>query len=176
MDAPTTAPGRTTIEVPTGLDRDELFHLLGDERRRRTVRYLLEEDGETVEVDALAAALADGADGRATGADRQRVAITLAHAHLPKLEAAGVVDYDPDRDRVAATPLLAVFEPYLDPAPDASSSESDRPAGDPVVPALAGLAGGGLATFLLLKAAGTVAVVGLALVVAVSAWWTATAR
>lgn len=179
MDAPTTTPDRdrTTIEVPTGLDRDELFRLLGDEHRRRTIRYLLEDEEGAAEVDALAAALAEETDdGPANGADRRRVATTLAHAHFPKLEEAGVVDYERDRNRVAATPLVAAFEPYMDPAPDAVDLEPDAAAGGPVRPALAGVAGGSLATFLLLKVVGTAAVFGLALLVAVSAWWTATAR
>lgn len=179
MDAPTTTPdrGRTTIEVPTGLDRDELFRLLGHERRRRTIRYLLEDEEGTADVDVLAAALADeGDDGPATGADRRRVATTLTHAHLPTLEAAGVVDYERDRNRVAATPLVVAFEPYLEPTPDAADGERDAAPGGPARPALAGVAGGSLATFLLLKVVGTAAVFGFALLVAVSAWWTATAR
>lgn len=177
MDAPMTTPDRdrTTIEVPTGLDRDELFSLLGNERRRRTIRYLLENEVETVEVDTLAAALAGEADDEpASGGDRQRVATSLAHTHLPKLEAAGVLDYDRDRNRVAATPLVAVFQPYLESMPRAGDGETDVQGDGPARPALARFAGGSLATFSLLKVAGTAAVFGLAMLVAVSAGWTAT--
>lgn len=173
MSAPTTDPDRdrTTVEATTGLDRDELFHLLKSERRRRTLRYLLEVDRESVEVEALAAAVADGEGDRPPEADRERVTTTLVHADLPRLDEAGVVDYDPDRGRVTATPLVRLFEPYLGPVPDVLADETtDAPTAGPVKPAIAGFAGGSCATFLLLKVVGVAAVFGLALLVAASTW------
>lgn len=134
MQAPTepadTDRERTTVDAPGALDPDEVFRVLQSGRRRRVVRHLLEYVEEPVHVDALATAVARGEhDDPAAGLDaevRERVAISLDHSHLPKLEAAGVVDHDRTRDRVTATPAIEAFEPFVDPD-SASSDEGSSP-------------------------------------------------
>lgn len=139
---------RTALDRPTDLDPDEAYGLLQSGRRRRVVRHLLEFVGEPVPVGALATAVARREHERpADGFDadvRERVALSLDHSHLPRLEAAGAVVYDRQRGTVTATPRIEALEPYLaldDEAPDRTDG--------PVL--LAGLAAGSLATLLALS-------------------------
>ena len=83
---------------------DELFSLLSDRRRRRAAAWI----GEADEPVALASAVA-GPEG---GADRARVA--LAHNHLPKLEDAGVLEFDRERAVVAPGDRLDAILGVLD--------------------------------------------------------------
>lgn len=64
---------------------DGLFEAACAPDRRTVIRVL--RDRERIEFDALAAAVADGPG------DRTGAAIRLRHAHLPKLDALGVVDW-----------------------------------------------------------------------------------
>lgn len=86
--------------------RDEVLLALSKPIRRRALRRLDDSPSEVPLAD-LAAALADDP------ANRQRVATGLHHAHLPKLADCGLVDYDPERRRAAAT-VPPEVEPYLD--------------------------------------------------------------
>lgn len=109
------------------LDNDELFHLLQSERRRRTIRYLLAADAETIVMRDVAEAVAaeenDTTVALLGSADRQRVYITLYQSHLPQLADAGVITYDQDRGEITPTPLIEAFEMHLG---DRSSDDVDR--------------------------------------------------
>lgn len=59
----------------------------GNETRRRIASAMLDQDG-LVTVDDLTGLLAD------RDADRETVRLNLYHRHLPKLDDAGVVEYD----------------------------------------------------------------------------------
>ncbi|PSP83346.1 transcriptional regulator [Halobacteriales archaeon QS_1_68_17] len=75
------------------------YRALADERRRRVLYLLLEND--RLPVAELADVLsAWEADGIATPDDRDPVAVDLRHVHLPKLAAAGLIGYDDAADRV----------------------------------------------------------------------------
>ena len=95
---------RTAPEEPS-LSLDRTFDLLANEHRRAVVTYLLDTRHEVV-VEELTDALADGET------DETRVATSLHHAHLPKLEAAGMIEWDCG-GYVEATPRLADLEPFL---------------------------------------------------------------
>lgn len=144
MQAPTepadTDRERTTADAPGTLEPDEVLRLLQSGRRRRVVRHLLEYVEEPVPVDALATAIARAEhDDPTEGLDsavRDRVAISLYHAHLPALEAAGLVDHDRTRERVTATPAVEAFEPFLEPESASADEESAS------LLALAGVASG----------------------------------
>lgn len=145
MRAPTdptdTDSDRTTVASSLDLDPDQLFALLQSERRRHAVRHLLDFVGEPMPVDALATAIARREhETPAEGLDstvRERVGISLDHAHLPVLAAAGVVEYDREEGRVTATPEIAALEPYLE-----DGSEPDATTGRVGRLVLAGLGGG----------------------------------
>lgn len=82
----------------------EIFSVLAHEYRRSAVSYLARRDA-TVSVGELVDAVADELDARG-GDDRARLAIALHHVHLPKMDAAGVVSYDHERDAIDPAPEL----------------------------------------------------------------------
>ena len=55
-----------------------------------------------VDLEDLAARIAGGEDAAAASAEQ--VAVQLHHAHLPKLAAAGIIDYDPETKRINSCP------------------------------------------------------------------------
>lgn len=76
-----------------GSDDDvrRLFETYGWEYRRQTVRYF-RESGETVaSLDDLVDHVVEATTGEP---DRERIATQLHHVSLPKLDDAGVVEYD----------------------------------------------------------------------------------
>lgn len=129
-DAPATE--RAAREHPDDRSLDVIFEVLSDQRRRHVLTCLLDH-GQAIALSELAADVA----GRETGPGRnevpphasesrmevsedrvQRLTASLYHVHIPKLVAAGVVDYDPDRDVVRPTEsarqieqILALLEP-----------------------------------------------------------------
>lgn len=85
---------------------DELFDILSNSRRRHVVE-LLDEHGGSAEFRELTDAVARRETGVPVSYDeRKRVYVSLRQSHLPRLADAGVVEYDPDRGTVRATPLF----------------------------------------------------------------------
>jgi DNA-binding transcriptional ArsR family regulator len=84
-------------------DLDTLFEILADRTRRRTL--LLVEADEVGTVEELLDRLKD---------DRADAAVSLTHVHLPKLEDAGYIRWDPDDGRITRGPRLSAAAPYLD--------------------------------------------------------------
>lgn len=84
---------------------DQLFDALADERRRVVLDSLFE-SGTPVDVGRLARRVAarerrGGEGDRGPPADAvHRVRVSLHHVHLPKLDDAGLVEYDPDGQAV----------------------------------------------------------------------------
>ncbi|MFD1515751.1 DUF7344 domain-containing protein [Halomarina rubra] len=102
--------------APETLAKDDLFHLLQNERRRRAVQYLVEQEG-SVDMGSIAEHIAalenDISVAQLTSAQRKRVYVGLYQCHLPKLDEAGVIDYDKNRGTVSRTPLTDSLVPYL---------------------------------------------------------------
>ena len=75
---------------PTEHPIDDLLASLSDWRRRAVLRHLAarDDDGPVV-IEAVAAAVAPEA------ADEERLRVHLHHRHLPALDDAGLVAYDP---------------------------------------------------------------------------------
>lgn len=102
------------------LTADECLELLADERRRLTLDVLA---GRTSPVDLadLAPAIVARQDGidattaTAPGGDgpTHRVAVALHHHHLPRLDEAGLVRYDPAERTVAPTDVTTGRLPDL---------------------------------------------------------------
>jgi DNA-binding transcriptional ArsR family regulator len=89
---------RATAEI----SRSELFEALSNDRRRAALSVLAEEGG-SLDVSTLARRVATreaGAAASASGERTERVHVSLYHVHLPKLEALGLIAYDPDRELV----------------------------------------------------------------------------
>ncbi|ELZ20147.1 hypothetical protein C477_07006 [Haloterrigena salina JCM 13891] len=99
------------------LTEDELFELLSN-RRRRHILHTLMDEAETVDIGDLSQEIAAAEDGLAyeevSSSDRKRVYTALQQSHLPKLDKAGVVEFDRDRGVVEPTPALENVEIYMD--------------------------------------------------------------
>jgi hypothetical protein len=115
-------------DSPAPLARDEVFHLLQNQRRRLVLRYLTEHaDAEMREVAEQVAAWENDTTVTGLTSDaRQRVYIALYQSHLPKLDKSGVIEYDQNRGTIEPCATLEQLEPYL---PD-DSSETDETRGD----------------------------------------------
>lgn len=101
------------------IDRDELFHLLQNERRRRALDYLRRQEGPIRMrdvVDHVAAEEHDTSPEALRSDERKRVHIALYQSHLPKLDQVGVIDYNQDRGVVTRTSLADQLDPYLEAA------------------------------------------------------------
>ncbi|WP_254545813.1 DUF7344 domain-containing protein [Halomarina pelagica] len=94
--------------VERALSVDAIFELLGDRRRRRVLTYL-DRYERRVDLNDLAESLTDDRNGPTAG----RFALTLHHTHLPKLDDAGVVTYDPTDRIVEREPVADRLRPYL---------------------------------------------------------------
>jgi len=83
------------------LDDTECLDLLGSERRQTVLERLVAADGRTHSLRSLSTAVAEIERDSEIGAiPADRVSISLHHAHLPKLDDAGVIDYDSEEQRV----------------------------------------------------------------------------
>lgn len=83
----------STDAAETRLGESEYHRLLASERRRVTLAVLESVTGQ-LSLDRLATAVAASQSGDDETTDVEEVRITLHHVHLPKLAAAGVVEYD----------------------------------------------------------------------------------
>ncbi|WP_232688290.1 DUF7344 domain-containing protein [Halobacterium zhouii] len=108
------------------LSRDQVFHLLQNQRRRGVLRYLENAATDRVRMRDVAEAIAAAEHGTSVDAlsskQRQRVYVPLYQNHLPKLDAEGVLDYEQDRGFVERRPAAAQLERHL--WPSTTDSES----------------------------------------------------
>ncbi len=111
------------------LDADERFHLLQNERRRLVIRYLREADSDSDAEDGrvwmrdvaeqVAAWEHDTTVAQLSSTERQRVYIPLYQNHLPKLDEAGVIDYDQSRGVVVPTERVDRLAEFVEGPADA---------------------------------------------------------
>lgn len=99
------------------LSVDAIFGLLSSRRRRFVLYFLSDADGP-VGSEELARRIAtweaDSDIGDISSEEVGRVTVALNHAHLPRLEADGVVEYDRENRTVEATDAVEQLEPFLD--------------------------------------------------------------
>ncbi len=104
-------------EADEGLSKDVIFELLKNRRRREVLAYLLEAE-ETVTLGELAeqiAAWENDTDVNALSSDqRKRVYVALYQTHLPKMDDAGIVEYDQDRGLISLADNADLLMMYLD--------------------------------------------------------------
>ena len=99
------------------LTTDQAFDLLGDGTRRRALTALQAADGAMAlgELAEETVARAEDAAPEEVPPDRRkRTAASLHHCHLPKLDDAGVVAYDPTANLVETTGGVEQLEPYFE--------------------------------------------------------------
>jgi len=99
------------------LSKGEIFDVLGNQRRRYALQYL-EHVEEPVSLSDLATQVAAW-EYRTSVEDvsseqRKRVYTTLQQTHLERMEQAGIIDYDPDENRIERTPHTQELTIYLE--------------------------------------------------------------
>ncbi|WP_254532723.1 DUF7344 domain-containing protein [Natrinema gelatinilyticum] len=113
------------------LSQGDIFHLLQTNRRRESIRYLLDHEDEGIVrmrdiAEHVAAKEHDTTVRQLTSSQRQRVYIPLYQSHLPKLDKNGIIEYNQSRGIVRPGDRLEEVRPYLEARH--SSRESEQPA------------------------------------------------
>lgn len=103
-----------------------VFDILRNERRRRVLKYLEEQDGHTTlgeMAEHLAAIENDKPRSQITSQERKRLYVGLYQCHLPRMDKAGSIDFDGDRGTIDTTEHTQSFLEYL--PNDGSEEEPD---------------------------------------------------
>lgn len=90
---------------------DQAFDLVASVHRRQVLRYLLEEPDQPVYLEELITHIDQKSDVSDTA---------LAHQHLPKLDDAGVIEYDHRSGAVRPTETVEDLKPLLDTVEEAT--------------------------------------------------------
>lgn len=116
-DEGVTAVRTLTDAIPPGMTGEDLLTVLKRDRRRTVVSVLSRTRHETVTLTGLTAAVAtaehDGESGDIDREQRRAVRTSLHHVHLPKLDEAGLVEYDAGRLTVTDTGTDAIDSTWL---------------------------------------------------------------
>lgn len=98
----------TRQQASTGAETEGVaFELMANGRRRHVLSYLRGETG-TVSVDDLASQVIARELLEGGPVDPESVEATLRHVHLPKLDAAGLIEFDDARSEVVPTQVERV--------------------------------------------------------------------
>lgn len=92
---------------------ERVFSSLTARRRRVILDYLLEAEGGRATFDELVDHVVE-ANARSPSPDREAVATSLHHTHLPKLADGGLVHYDSERGSIETTGAIGLAEPVLE--------------------------------------------------------------
>lgn len=87
-------------DSPSAFTESDVYALLAHERRRLVLR-LLDDVSTPIATTELAELIVECEREDPTAEARRVVAVSLHHAHLPRLDDAGVVAYDPDEGAVS---------------------------------------------------------------------------
>lgn len=105
------------MSADQSLSQDVVFELLSSPRRRY-VLYLLREADEPVELTTLAEQVSawenDVEVDEITEQERKRVYVSLYQTHIPRLDEAGVVEYDQETGLVSLTKDARQIDSHLD--------------------------------------------------------------
>lgn len=85
-------------EVESGETLDRLYEALSDSLRRDLLVVLAEQSEAVLTLEEAAAAI--GGQRASTDRPDDQVLVSLHHHHLPKLDEAGIVSYDPEEQRI----------------------------------------------------------------------------
>lgn len=90
-----------------GVELDDLLHLLTDRSRRRLLVALLEHNPQDED---------SGVPVDVTTSDEEleKLRLEVSHTHLPKLEAAEVIEWDRDAGEVSKGPRFDELRPLLE--------------------------------------------------------------
>ncbi len=100
------------------LSEDDVFEVLSNRRRRHAVHTLKRYDHDPMELGDLAeevAAIEHDVDVAEISYDQRKSVYTaLQQSHLPKMDDAGIVEFDKNRGTIEPTPALEELEVYLE--------------------------------------------------------------
>lgn len=113
------------MRTDDGGDVSRLFEALARRDRRVVLYYLREHESASLDVLAdLVTGWVEAGPGPDRAVDHVEVRTALHHVHLPVLDTAGLVEYDPDGGRVVVADLSAGEEATLDAALRADTTEA----------------------------------------------------
>lgn len=123
--SPVGASFSETLEQPTAeesLEREAIFEVLSNARRRCIVHYLKQHEGRRVELRELVdyvAAWEDDTTIRKLDSDKRKsVYAAIRQTHLPKLQDAGIIEYEHMRGEVELTDHIQEVQLYLEYVPN----------------------------------------------------------
>ncbi|MFC7115380.1 hypothetical protein ACFQH2_11095 [Natronoarchaeum sp. GCM10025703] len=100
------------------LPLDIIFEILKNRRRRRVLHHLKEQEDGSIDLGSLAEHVAalenDKSVAALTSGERKRVYVGLYQCHLPKMNDAGVVDFDRNRGTIELGENADQLDEYLD--------------------------------------------------------------
>jgi hypothetical protein len=103
------------------LPREEIFDVLSNERRQCVLHYLKQHQGRRVElrelVDHVAVWENDTTLEGLDSSERKCVYAALRQSHLPRLDDAGIIEYEPMRGEVKLTDQAREVQLYLEYVP-----------------------------------------------------------
>jgi DNA-binding transcriptional ArsR family regulator len=148
---------------PASIPPDDRFAILKNWRRRAVLAHLDDEGGRATlgELAEVLGAAENGVSRRdLSSGERKRVYVGLYQCHLPRLDDAGVVEFDKRSGDVRLRPEADQLLPYVREDDETGETEADAATADRTVPAVGATTRAGLAWV-------TVALLGLAAVGAV---------
>lgn len=89
---------RQLPESPASVEPETVYEMLRNHRRRCVLDYLSTHE-EPIAVGKIADHLADQ-----NGEDRTSIYVTLIQSHLPRMQNAGICEYQSNRKRIELTP------------------------------------------------------------------------
>lgn len=115
--------GRDSANPVESLEREDIFYLIKDTRRRYALHYLKREARQSGDrtvaladlVDQVTAWEHDTTVEAIDPDDRRNVYIGLVQNHLPALADASVIEFDKDGGTVTLTPAAAALDVYVRP-------------------------------------------------------------
>ena len=115
-------PIRTEAGSRDAVPRADVFDILSNRRRQYVLHYLRTDGGSNATdlaelVDYVTAC--EAASGEITPAERKRVYNALRQTHLPRLDDAGMIAFDPETNRIELADAARKAGPYLDGRPEA---------------------------------------------------------
>jgi hypothetical protein len=110
--------GEDQSSEPEPLPLDVVFEILKNKRRRLVLRFVKEQDDESVDLGELAEHVAalenDKSVSGLTSGERKRVYVGLYQCHLPKMDDADIVEFDRNRGTIELGECADQLEEYLD--------------------------------------------------------------
>ena len=105
------------------LEESEIFHILGNDRRRAIVT-LLAESPERIDVSDIATEIAERETDTSPAPNNlyKSVYVSLQQTHLPQLEEDDVIDYDPDSKTIRPGAHFEDVLGYIDDGDDVEES------------------------------------------------------